>query len=293
MSKILAYGPKPNFLWSVLCVAIVLFLLGSLAIISQHSRSMANAFKEDFAITIELDPHFLDHELNELTRDLSSYTTTLKNSVVYKSKEDALSEMSDDLGIELSSLEMPNPLPDVVTFNINADDFSTNQISALCDEYERKHEIIHDIYYNEGAIRGILDNLGRISKVFVAAIGIFGLLALMLIVNSIRLAIYARRVILKKMELVGASWSFIRRPFLSQSGRMGIIASGIALIALAVAYFFMLTQFPELRQYLEEKFILYLIGGIVIISLLINVVTTWLVVTRYLKMSNSDLYIQH
>src|SRR5690606_32365118 len=142
-----------------------------------------------------------------------------------------------------------------------------------------------------GLIEGVVANLDRISYIFLGAGFLLSVLALMLIYNAIRLSIYANRFLIRNMELVGASWGFIRRPFLQKSLKHGLISVVIAIGALLSVYGLASERLPELTQYLNRENILYLILMLVLAGMMINLASTWIVVTRFLSMRAHDLHL--
>jgi cell division transport system permease protein len=185
---------------------------------------------------------------------------------------------------------MPNPLTDVICFRMEGASFDLANLESIKDRYSKGHPEVISIYYQEGMIESIVSNLDKISYIFLIAGAVLSLLAFMLIYNSIRLSIYANRFLIRNMELVGASWSFIRKPFLTKSVVHGFVSAVLAIGALAGAYFVTSLRLPEIMQYLKEENILYLISIILIAGVVINLASTWVVVTRFLGMSSNDLH---
>lgn len=291
MSKRKSFRPKPNFFWSILSVSGVLFLVGVFGLISIHSRAFMNALKEDFEIIVELNPKVNDKQIEQLKSDLAREDGVLKTSISYVSKEEGLRSLSDELGPQLLEIDMPNPLSDVITFRLDAASFELAKVDAIKEKYTKGRTEVLDIYYQEGLIEGVLTNLDRISWVFLGAGILLGTLALMLIFNAIRLSIYANRFLIRNMELVGASWAFIRRPFLTKSLRHGLVSAVVAIIALVLTYYLAADRLPEITQYFSLENILYLVAVLVVSGMLINFVSTWIVVTRFLKMRTNDLHL--
>ncbi|MBK8504880.1 MAG: hypothetical protein IPL46_23300 [Saprospiraceae bacterium] len=291
MSKRKSFRPKPNFLWSILSVAGVLFVIGLFGLITIHSQSFVDQLKEEFEIIVELNPKASQKQVDQLKKDLEAEPGVLKGSVVYTSKEDGLKSLSDELGEELLKIEMPNPLSDIISFRMIGAEFDLGNLEKIKEKFSRGRSEILSVYYQEGVVEGIVSNLDRLSYLFLIAAVFLGLLALMLIYNAIRLSIYANRFLIKNMELVGASWSFIRKPFLRKSLRHGLISALVAVGALVLSYLVAAERLPQIAQYLSIDSILYLVSMLVVTGILINLASTWIVVTRFLSMSTNDLHL--
>ncbi len=290
MQKIKSYKPKPNYFWSVSSVAAVLFLLGLFVFISLHSHDLVDHLKEDFEMVAELSGQVSSEEIDQLTTAFREDELVMDGSISYVSKEDGLKDLSKELGSEILEADMPNPLSDVITFHISAEHFSPEVLSEIRDKYQQSYSFIAGIYYQEGLIDQVLANLDRASFLFLLGGVILGVLALTLIHNSVRLALYANRFLVKNMELVGASWNFIRRPFLIKGVKNGLMSGLVALVALTLFGFVLLERVPELVQFLNLEYLAYLAAIVVGSGVLINLCSTFFVVTKFLKMRTGLLH---
>jgi cell division transport system permease protein len=291
MSKRKSFRPKPNFFWSILSVAGVLFVIGLFGLITIHSQSFVDQLKEEFEIIVELNPKATDKQIEQLKKDLEAEPGVLKGSVVFTSKEDGLKSLSDELGEELLKIDMPNPLSDIVSFRMTGAEFDLKNLEKIKARFSKGRPEVLSVYYQEGVVEGIVSNLDRLSYIFLIATVLLGLLALMLIYNAIRLSIYANRFLIKNMELVGASWSFIRKPFLRKSIKHGLMSALVAIGALVLSYGIAAERLPQIAQYLRVESLLYLVSMLVVIGMLINLASTWIVVTRFLNMSTNELHL--
>ena len=283
------YQPRPKYTWSILSVAAVLFLVALFSFLTLHAQQFLDQVKEDFQLVIELAPETTEKEREEVVAKLQKEEGVESASVTFISKEAGLKELSKDLGAEIIDLDLPNPLSDVIQFNMYADHLSSQNMHSIKKQYEDL-AVVTALHYQQELVDQLIYNLDRL-KLAVMGVGILLLLlALMMIHNTIRLAIWANRFLLKSMELVGASWSFIRRPFLRKSFRHALISGAIALGALALVGFALMQEVPSLAQYLEIEHVLTMVAIIFVAGILINVLSTWIVVTRFLKMRTNELH---
>lgn len=283
------YQPRPKYAWSILSVAAVLFLVALFSFLTLHAQQFLDQVKEDFQMVIELAPETTEKEREEVVAKLTQEEGVESASITFISKEEGLKELSEDLGSEIIDLDLPNPLSDVIQFNMYADDLSSQRMGSLKKQYEGLGAVTA-MHYQQELVDQLIYNLDRL-KLAVMGLGLLLLLlAIVMIHNTIRLAIWANRFLLKSMELVGASWGFIRRPFLRKSFRHALISGAIALGALAVVGIALMQEVPSLAQYLEIEHVLTMVLIIFVAGILINVISTWFVLTRFLRMRTNELH---
>lgn len=290
MSRLRSFKPKPNYFWSVLSVAGVLFLFGLFTLITLHSQDVMQNLKEDFQVVVEFEHGVESGQVQAVRKALAEEVTVRSESVVWISREEGLKQLSDELGKEILAADMPNPLSDVITFSLLAEAFDPGHIDALREKYLGQFDAVAGIYYQEGIIEQVIANLDKLSYFFLVSGIILAILALTLIHNSIRLSIYANRFLVRNMELVGASWGFIRRPFIWKGIRHGFTSALIALAGIVIFGFLILERIPELMDYLRFEYLLYLMGMVIMAGILIHIVSTFLVVTRFLRMREGALH---
>ncbi|MEZ4986228.1 MAG: permease-like cell division protein FtsX [Saprospiraceae bacterium] len=195
---------KPRYLYTIVSVAAVLFLLGFLGLLLLQSRQLTRLLKEQVDIIVELVPEVEEADRKALKVKLSQAGFTLPGSVSFTPKEVALKEMSQEIGEDSLCLDMPNPLYDVFTFHVHATYLHTDSLAAI-REVLVSDASIQDVYYQENLVEQLAANTGTMSWVLLGMAFLFVLLAITVIHNTIRLAMYANRFLIKTQELVGAS----------------------------------------------------------------------------------------
>ncbi len=285
-----SYKPRPNYLWSIISVAGVLLLVAIFTFVTLHSKDLVRSFKEEFEIVMELSPTLKDDQVPGLIKKLEQEPDVLAGSIQFVSKEDGLKALAEDLGEDLLISEMPNPLFDVILFNLKAETFSDEHLVALTERLKSEYQGVLDVYYEASLVQQVTSNLDRLSIFFLLAGGVLIFFALTFIHNSIRLSIYANRFLIRNMELVGASWGFIRKPFLTRSLRHGLISAILALLILAGLGAMLWNQIPEIASFLKMEFLVMIAALTFLIGLVINLASTYYVVTRFLKMRLSELH---
>ncbi len=280
---------RPNYLYSILSVALVLFLLGFFGLLIAHGQRLVKSFKEKVVVIVELKDDVPEQEVNGLKETINSKVFTKAGSVEYVDKETAQDEMKEEFGEDFLKLDMPNPFFDVITFNVNAafahTDSLVNIKGGLKDE-----SIVNDVFYQENLVDDIESNVRKLSWITLG-IGLFFIfVAVTLIHNTVRLALYANRFIIKNMQLVGATWEFISRPYVIRAIRHGFISSIIAGGILVLIIFWAEASLPSLGELQDWTVFAWLFLGLILLGVLINTLSTRSVVKKYLKMRVDDLY---
>ncbi|GAB4249798.1 MAG: permease-like cell division protein FtsX [Saprospiraceae bacterium] len=280
---------RPNYFYAIISVALVLFLLGLFAIVVMQGQQMVRYFKEQIEIIVELKDGTSPADQKLVRSKLESSDYLLDNSIRFISKEEGAAIMQKEFGDEFLQLDMPNPLYDVILFRVKAEYLTPDSLSSI-REALKELPLVSDVYYQEDVTAAIGKNLKSIAF-GVLIVGIFCVLvAIALILNTIRLALYANRFLIKNMELVGASWSTISKPFLRKSFFHGIISGLLAIGGIVVLGYFILNDSPELAEVIYWPGIAYVFGGILVAGAAISVLSTYWVVSKYLRMRVDDLY---
>lgn len=281
---------KPNYLYSIVSVALVLFLIGFFGLIILHAQKLMRTFKENVSIMAEMVDSVRTTQIDSLGGYLRANDFVVEASVRFISREEAAQMMQEDFGDDFLKLGLPNPFYDVYTFSVQADYMQADSLQLIRDQLRAQYPFVRDVFYQENVVSSVAENMQRISY-FAIAMGIFLVfVAAALIYNTIRLALYANRFLIKNMELVGASWEFISRPYLMRSVLHGLISGALAVGVLILTLLWAQTQVPDLKILQDLTNFALLFAGLVVLGVLINLAGTYLVVTKYLKMRVDDLY---
>lgn len=281
---------KPNYLYSIVSVALVLFLIGLFGLTILHANRLVALFKERIMVMVELNETVKPDRVALLQKDLSKQAFVKPNTLQFISREDAAKAMADDFGDDFLKLGLPNPFYDVFTFNVNAAYMRSDSLQEIRTTLKLQYPFVNDVFYQESVVESVGKNVRRISY-FLLGTGIFLIIiASVLIHNTVRLALYANRFIIKNMELVGASWEFISKPYLIRSGVHGLLSGLLAVFGLGLVIFGSELQLPDLRAMRNIPGFVTLFAGLIILGILINLISTYYVVRKYLQMRVDDLY---
>lgn len=293
MSDILGKSPaqraKPKYFYTIVSISMVLFLLGFFGILFLQAQHLTNILKERVTVLVELQQGLSSTVIDSLLVEIEKAPFTKSQSLEFISKEEALVSLQEDFGEEFIQLDLPNPLYDIISLNIKSNFISTEQLQAIQQEL-KKNIHVKDVFYQESLVGQVVNNLQNTGWLFLLLSFLFLIIAITLIHNTIRLALYADRFLIKNMELVGATWGFISRPYIRKSIFHGLISAIIAIILLI--FLLLLTQnyIPELRNYWQGPSLLLLFLGLLILGMFINGTSAYVVVNKYLNMRLEDLY---
>ncbi|TCK65120.1 cell division protein FtsX [Winogradskyella wandonensis] len=276
-----------SYISVVISIALVLFLLGCLGLLVINSKKVADHFKEQVVMTIYLNDTAKDVEVKQLEKSLIMADYSKK--AVYVSKEEAAELMKADTGEDFMDFVGYNPLKNSIDVYLKADFVTTEKLSEISESLSDKN-FIEEIRYDNDLVELMNDNVKKISLWVLIISGLFTLIAVLLINSSIRLAVYSKRFIIKTMQMVGATKRFIRRPFVWQSVKLGIIGAVIALIGMAVVLYYLDITFIELRLLENTVLIAALFVGIFLLGILITWLSTFIATQRFLNLKTDQLY---
>lgn len=280
---------RPNYFYVILSVALVLFLLGFFGGVIIQTQNLVDYFKERVNIIVELKSNSTPENKDELKVYLLQQSYLKPETFGFVSKEEGVKILSEEFGEEFLRLNLTNPLFDVVKFNVNASFLQQDSLRNMREQIGA-FDYVRDIYYQETMVNEAARNIERFGYLALAISMIFVIIAITLIHNTIRLALYANRFLIKNMQLVGASWSFISRPYLWRSALHGFLSALIAIGVLAGIVFLVNTKIAGI-DIIEQGWKLGLLFiGLTLLGILITTLSTYYVVNKYLKMRVDDLY---
>lgn len=271
----------------VLSIALVLFLLGLLGMLVLNAKKIADNFKEQVVMTIYLNDSAKEVEINQLQKSLSM-SDAIK-STKYITKEEAAELMKGEFGDEFLENVGYNPLQNSIDVNLKADFVSERYLDSISGLTLNK-KFVEEVRYDKDLVNLMNDNVKRISVWILVISALLSLVAFLLINSSIRLAVYSKRFIIKTMQMVGATKRFIRKPFIWKSIQLGMLGAFLALIGIAVVFYYVNKTFPEIGLLTNP----ILVAGLFIVVFLLGVLITWIstyfATQRFLNLKTDQLY---
>lgn len=271
----------------VLSIFLVLFLLGLLGLFVLNSKRISNNFKEEIAMTVFFKNDANDTIIKAFDEELK--TAKFAKSFEYVSKEKAAEMHKKDIGEDFMQFLGVNPLQNSFDIYLKAD-YVVNDSIAKIQNRLRKNEMIADIVYDKQLVDKVNDKIQEISLWILIFSGIFAVISVLLINSSLRLSIYANRFIIKTMQMVGATKSFIRKPFIVRSLILGLIGSLLAVFALIGVLVYFETNYDNLGIMDNQLAIAAVLLGVVVLGMLITWLSTFFATQRFLNLRTDDLY---
>jgi len=262
-------------------------MLGALGLLIINANKLSTHFKENVGFQIYLKDTATSAQIDLLVQELNSANFT--KSVNLINKEAAAEKLKTDLGEDFVKFLGSNPLLNSLDVKLNADYANTDTLQVIEKSLLQK-PFVKEVVYQKEMINKLNKNTKAVAFFILIFSGALLIVAIALINNTIRLSIYSQRFLIRTMYLVGATRSFISKPFIFKGIRQGVIAGIIAGLMLA-GFLLLSTRFiPDLLQLQDENVLLILFCGIILVGVIISAFSAFLAVLRYLHLKTSDLY---
>lgn len=276
-----------SYISVVISISLVLFLLGLLGLLVLNTKKVADHFKEKIALTIYLKDSAKEVEINQLKQSLAMADYT--KSATFVSKEQAAEEHSEAIGENFMDFLGYNPLQNSIDVYLLAAYVSPAKIEEIVNEITTKN-FVDEVVYDKPLISLLNDNVKKISFWVLIISAIFTLIAVLLINSSIRLSVYAKRFTIKTMQMVGATKTFIRRPFIWRSIKLGMLGALLAMVGMAVVLYYLNKSFSELELTKDAVLLTALFIFIFLIGIFITWISTYFATQRFLNLQTDQLY---
>ena len=277
---------KTNYFYSIISVALVLFLLGFFGAALLFTRQQVATQQERISMMVELKEG-ADSATLEIMSTLP--TADFVREARFVSKAEAAETMRRSLGNDYIAADMPLPFFDAFTVNLKNDRLTPDSIAAISQRL-KDNPAVSDVYMDESLAGDVARTVERIALFALAFAAAFIIVAITLIHNTIRLNLFSDRFIIRNMELVGASWSFISRPYIRRGVLNGFLSALLAVGLMAAVWFFTQKEYPELNLLLSNPVLWVGGAGLILLGVVISWVSTFYVVNKYLRMRLDELY---
>ena len=271
----------------VLSITFVLFFLGILGLFVINGKKIASHFKEQIAMSIYLKDNAKDIEINQLQKKIQLDSAT--KSINFTTKEEAAEKYIREIGEDFLEFLGYNPLLNSIDINFNSNYVNTINLEKRKKEIE-SIDFVDEVVYDNPLVKLLDENIKKITLILLFITSFFVLIAVILINSSIRLSIYSKRFLIKTMQLVGATKSFVRKPFIWNHVRLGIISSIVSLIALSIIIVQLDNYLPELKILQEANELTFLFIGIISLGIGITALSTFFATQKYLNLKSNSFY---
>ena len=272
---------------TVMSIALVLFMLGLFALIVFHARKLSQYIRENIGVSVMLKENAGQKNVAAFRHQLDTLPAVKSTELI--TSDAAAKKLADDLGEDFVGFLGYNPLPTTIVLHLNAPYTVDDSVAALT-QWIRRNNIVREVDYQQSMVEMVNRNLTRAGRILLGFSLILLLISVVLIYNTIRLAVYSRRLLIKSMLLVGATQTFIRKPFIISGLLQGLLGGAIAVTGLAAVLFFAQQKIPEVTVLSDLWFIVVIFAGVVVFGMMITWLSNFFAVKKYLKFNSDALY---
>ncbi len=278
---------KPSYFMSILGVTLVLFLLGIIGWLVINANKLGNYFKESVEVRTYLRGDLNPKDSVALMEYMSAkpYVKSIEFVTKEMAKKKYMAEENEDWNKVLDA----NPLPNSINFKVKKDYLNGDSLRAIKADLEAQ-TYVNDVQYPEALVDQMNSNIRRISIILLGIAIILALVVIILIDNTIRLAMFSNRFLIKTMQMVGATRNFIARPMNIKAVINGAISGIIAIASVYLIILFAESRIPEMKAIHDNGSLMLLFLGLIVLGICITVFSTHRSVVKYLKMKLDDLY---
>lgn len=276
-----------QFVTSSISTMLVLLLLGMVVFFVLSANNLSRFMRENIGITILFSDDMKESEILKFQKQLNKENYI--KETVYISKDQALKEQTEAMGTDPAEFLGHNPFTASIEMKLKSDYANADSIDWIQKSVKKNSNVV-EINYPQDIMNMVNENIKKISLVLLSLAGLLTLISFALINNTIRLAIYSKRFLIHTMKLVGASWGFIRKPFLVRNIWSGILAAVLADGILMGGALALVDYEPELIEFITPEVMLTVCGAVFVFGIAITFLCAYISINRYLRMKTSTLY---
>lgn len=280
---------KGSYFVTTISVMLVLVVVGALVFILLNAKNLTDHMRRNIGFVVMLKDNANEAEVRRVRKNLDTQPYTF--SSVFISKEQAARDFQEEMGEDFVEVLGANPLRASIELKLNPVYANNDSLEMIAQSLQR-YDVIHEIYYQKSRVQDINDNIRHISLIFLIVSAVLMLISFTLIRNTIHLAVYSRRLLIKTMQLVGATRFFIARPFLSGNMWRGFIGGLLANVLLLAGIYLVQENYANAIEVniIHFNIIIIMIVFVVVCGMLLSLFSAWFSVNRYLNRNLDDLY---
>ena len=288
MSQTESRKGKSAYFVSTISISLVLIVVGMLVFILLNARAISDHVKRNIGFAVIVKDNTNEVEIKRVQKilDTQPYVYTSK----YVTKEQAAKSFKKEMGEDFERILGANPLLPSIEIKLNPA-YANNDSLAMIEKGLARFDIIHEVYYQKSMIESINENIRRITILFLIVGAVLVLISFTLIRNMIHLAVYSQRLLIKTMQLVGATPFFICKPFVYGSMWRGFFGALIANLVLLGAIFFVQENVGNVINIMRQDVILFMVAFVILSGVVLSFFSAWFSVRRYLRRDLNDLYV--
>ena len=288
MSQTESRKGKSAYFVPTISISLVLIVVGMLVFILLNARAISDHVKRNIGFAVIVKDNTNEVEIKRVQKilDTQPYVYTSK----YVTKEQAAKSFKKEMGEDFERILGANPLLPSIEIKLNPA-YANNDSLAMIEKGLARFDIIHEVYYQKSMIESINENIRRITILFLIVGAVLVLIWFTLIRNMIHLAVYSQRLLIKTMQLVGATPFFICKPFVYGSMWRGFFGALIANLVLLGAIFFVQENVGNVINIMRQDVILFMVAFVILSGVVLSFFSAWFSVRRYLRRDLNDLYV--
>lgn len=279
---------RSSYFTTTISIALVLFLLGMIGLLVLNANRLSTYVKENLGLTVMLYDDAREAEVRKMEKALSA--SSMVKSVSYLDKERAAEQLKQELGEDFVEFLGYNPLLSSIDVKLYAD-YATPEGMQQVEKIIKDYPEVKEVHYRKDIVYLINENINRISLVLFCFSGLMLLVSVTLINNTVRLMVYSKRFLIRTMQLVGATNTFIRRPFIGSSLMQGVIGGLIANVLIASVIYLLAHELSGVISFDNIYVVVTLFACVFVVGILMTLISTLISVNRYLNVRTADLYV--
>lgn len=287
MSKKSSHLVGTQFLTTTISTTLVLIMLGTIVLFMLTARNLSNYVRENITVMVLISDDLDSTQVGKLQKQFAK--AKYVKSIDYVSREDAVKEVSEEMGTDPTEFLGYNPFTASFEIKVKADYGNPDSLRHVAQDI-RKNQAVVDVTYPKDFVKSLNENISKVSVILLIIAALFSYISFALINNTVRLTIFSRRFIINTMKLVGASWGFIRRPFLKQGMVLGltsaVIADGVIFLGINRIQAFE----PELSTIIDMEVFAIVSAAVFAFGIIITLICIYASLNKFLKMSSNELY---
>ena len=278
---------KPSYVYAIIGVSLVLFLLGTLGWLVINGRALSRAFKEDLEVQVDFHDNVKDQNVQKMKEILDRQPFVRESRII--TKEEAIKMQSQIEGENITDFLGYNPLFTSIALKMHQEYVNKDSLEKI-KQFIKQSNVVRDVTWSKMVVDQMNSTFRKIGIILGAISIILFIVVIFLIDNTVRLAMFSNRFLIKTMQMVGATRGFITKPFDRRAVINGLISGVIAVIGLYMLVSFAYTQLPELKLIKDTTMFSLLMLGMIVLGIFISIISTHRSVVKYLKLHVDDLY---
>ena len=276
-----------QFVTTTISTTLVLVMLGTIVLFMLTARNLSNYVRENITVMVLISDDLDNTQISKLQKQFEK--AKYVKSIDYVSREDAVKEVSKEMGTDPTEFLGYNPFTASFEIKVNAEYGNPDSLRHVAYDI-KKNQAVVDVTYPKDFVKSLNENIQKVSIILLVIAALFSYISFALINNTVRLTIFSRRFIINTMKLVGASWGFIRRPFLKQGMVLGLTSAVIADAVIFIGVNRVQAFEPAIASIIDMEVFAIVSAAVFAFGILITLICIYASLNKFLRMSSNELY---